>query len=194
MSKKKNKKKKKHPNRRTKLDRIEPQALPQNLDLDLIFCTIAKKYRLEKNLLKAIALIESKLDVRAYRHEPEFFEQRLKFEDKWKNRDPKIVSSSYGLFQIMFTTAWQLGFRGQAEDLYDPVINTELGAKLLRQLKDRVRTSPNIHLWPLDIALARWHGGSRGNPRTDGLLQDQPYVNKVLGAYWGLIGEKEDCE
>lgn len=160
MSKKKSKKKKKkHPNRRTKLDRTESHVLPQHLDLDLIFCTMAKKYQLEKNLLKAMALVESKLDVRAYQYEPEFFEQFLKLEDKWKDKDPKIVSSSYGLFRIMFTTAWQLGFRGQAEDLYNPAINTELGAKLLRQLKDKVRTSPNIHLWPLDIALARWHGG-----------------------------------
>ena len=194
MSKKKNKKKKKHPNRRTKLDRIEPQALPQYLDLDLIFCTMAKKYRLEKNLLKAIALIESKLDVRACQHEPEFFEQVLKLQDAWKDKDPKIVSSSYGLFRIMFTTAWRLGFRGQAEDLYNPVINTELGAKLLRQLKVGIRTTPNVLLWPLDIALARWHGGSQGNPGEDGLLQDQAYVNKVLAVYWGLIGEEEDCE
>jgi len=176
------------------LDRIEPQALPQNLDLDLIFCTMAKKYRLEKNLLKAVALVDSKLDVRAYRHEPEFFEQVLKLQDAWKDKDPKIVSSSYGLFRIMFTTAWRLGFRGQAEDLYNPVINTELGAKLLRQLKDRVRSTNNIHLWPLDIALARWHGGSTWNPGADGLLQDQPYVNDVLGAYWGLMGEEENCE
>lgn len=164
------------------------------VDLDLIFCTIAKKYRLEKNLLKAMATIESSGDARAYQYEPKFFEQVLSLQDAWKDKDPKIVSASYGLFQIMFTTAWQLGFRGQAEDLYNPVINTELGAKLLRQLKIRVRTTPNIHLWPLDIALARWHGGSMGNPGADGLLQDQPYVNKVLGVYWGLIGEKDDCE
>ena len=176
------------------MDRIDTPALPQNLDLDLIFCTMAKKYRLEKNVLKAMALIESKLDVRAYQYEPEFFEQALKLQDAWKDKDPKIVSASYGLFQIMFTTAWQLGFRGQAEDLYNPVINTELGAKLLRQLMDRVRSTPNISLWPLEIALARWHGGSTGNPGTDGLLQDQVYVDRVRGAYWGLIGEREDCE
>jgi len=188
LSRKKNKKKKKkHPNRRTKLNRA-------NVDLDLVFCTMAKKYRLEKNLLKAIAAVESTGDVRAYRHEPEFFEKHLKLDDAWKDKDPKIVSSSYGLFQIMFTTAWQLGFRGQADDLYNPVINTELGAKLLRQLIDRVRSTNNINLWPLDIALARWHGGSRGNPRTDGILQDQIYVDKVLSVYWGLRGEKEDCE
>ena len=176
------------------MDRIDAPALPKNLDLDLIFCTMAKKYRLEKNLLKAMALIESKLDVRAYQYEPEFFEQHLSLQDEWKDKDPKIVSASYGLFRIMFTTAWRLGFRGQAEGLYNPVINTELGAKLLRQLKVSVRTTNNIHLWPLDIALARWEGGSTGNPGADGLLQDQPYVNKVLAAYWGLIGEGDDCE
>jgi len=164
------------------------------VDLDLIFCTIAKKYRLEKTLIKAMAIVESALDVKAYRYEPMFWERYLKNNDSWKDKDSKIVSASYGLMQLMFTTAWQLGFRGQAEDLYNPVINVELGAKLMRQLMDRVRSTSNIGLWPLDIALARWHGGSRGNPSTDGLLQDQAYVDKVLGVYWGLRGEKDDCE
>lgn len=165
-----------------------------NVDLDLIFCTMAKKYRLEKTLLKAMATVESALDVRAYRHEPEFFEQHLSLQDAWKDKDPEIVSASYGLFQIMFTTAWQLGFRGQAEDLYNPVINTELGAKLLRQLVDRIRTTNNIHLWPLDIAICRYHGGSKGNPGNDGTLMDQGYLDKVKAKYWGLMGVEEDCD
>lgn len=164
------------------------------VDLDVIFCTIAKKYHLEKVLIKAMAIVESALDVRAYRHEPMFWERYLKNNDSWKNKDPKIVSSSYGLMQLMFTTAWQLGFRGQAEDLYNPVINVELGAKLIRQLMDRVTSSPNIDLWPLDIALARYNGGSTGNPRTDGALRNQSYVDKVKDKYWELRAKKEECE
>ena len=164
------------------------------VDLDLIFCTIAKKYRLEKNLVKAVAIVESALDVRAYRHEPMFWERYLKDNDAWKDKDPKIVSSSFGLMQLMFTTAWQLGFRGQAEDLYNPVINVELGAKLIRQLMDRIRSTTNIRLWPLDIALARYNGGSKGNPRADGRLRNDSYVEKVLAAYWKLRAKKEGCE
>lgn len=171
-----------------------PKPLPPTVDLDLIFCTIAKKYRLEKTLIKAVAIVESALDVRAYRHEPMFWERYLKLQDAWKDKDPKVISSSYGLMQVMFTTAWQLGFRGQAEDLYNPVINVELGTKLIRQLLDRIGSSTNINLWPLDIALARLHGGSRGNPRVDGLLRSQMYVDKVKVTYWELKGKKEKCE
>ena len=164
------------------------------VDLDLIFCTIAKKYRLEKTLIKAMAIVESALDVRAYRYEPMFWERYLKNNDAWKDKDPKIVSASYGLMQLMFTTAWQLGFRGQAEDLYNPVINVELGSKLMRQLIAVINSSSNISLWPFDIALARYNGGSRGNPQADGSLRNQSYVDKVKAAYWDLRGKKEECE
>jgi len=189
LSRKKSKKKKrkKHPNRRTKMNGAK-------VDLDLIFCTIAKKYRLEKTLIKAMAIVESALDVRAYRHEPMFWERYLKNNNSWKNKDSKIVSSSYGLMQLMFTTAWQLGFRGQAEDLYNPVINIELGAKLMRQLIDGVRSSLNKRLWPFDIALARYNGGSRGNPSGNGTLRNQSYVDKVKDVYWVLREKKEECE
>lgn len=164
------------------------------VDLDLIFCTIAKKYHLEKALIKAMAIVESALDVRAYRHEPMFWERYLKNNDDWKNKDPKIVSSSYGILQIMFTTAHQLGFRGQFEDLYNPVINIELGAKLIRQLLNGIKTTTNEALWPLDVAICRYNGGSRGNPGADGSLRNQSYLDKVMKAYWDLRGKGEECE
>lgn len=163
------------------------------VDLDLVFCTIAKKYRIEKTLIKAVAVTESALDVRAYRHEPMFWERYLKDHKDWKDKDTNIVSASYGLMQLMFTTAWGLGFRGQAEDLYNPVINVELGTKLIIQLMAKTLFSPNKALWPLDIALARYNGGSRGNPREDGSLRNQSYVDKVKDHYWKLRAKKEDC-
>jgi soluble lytic murein transglycosylase-like protein len=189
LSKRKNKKKKKkkHVKRRSELNGAK-------VDLDLIFCSAAKKYGIEKNLLKAMAVVESALNERAYRHEPMFWERYLKNNDAWKEKDPKIVSSSYGLMQLMFTTAWNLGFRGQAEDLYNPVINVQLGAKLLAQLIDRISATTNINLWPVDIALARYNGGSRGNPRVDGILRNQMYVDKVKVAYWEIKAKREKCE
>lgn len=164
------------------------------VDLDLIFCTIAKKYHLEKALIKAMAIVESALDVRAYRHEPMFWERYLKNNDAWKDKDPKIVSSSWGLFQIMWTTAHQLGFRGTKEELCNPVINAELAAKLLRQLMDRTKSTTNEVFWPLDIAICRYNGGSTGNPRSDGTLRNQSYLDKVKAKYWELRKLEEKCE
>lgn len=141
-----------------------------------------------------MAIVESALDVRAYRHEPMFWERYLKNNDDWKDKDPKIVSSSFGVLQIMFTTAWSLGFRGQAEDLYNPVINIELGAKLMRQLMDRTKSTTNEAFWPLDIAICRYNGGSIGNPRSDGTLRNQSYLDKVKAKYWELRKLEEKCD
>lgn len=164
------------------------------VDLDKIFCMNAKKYRLDKLLLKAVATVESSLKVRAYRFEPAFFDRYLATKEEWKNRDPNEVSASYGLMQLMFTTAHQLGFRGTGEELYNPVYNVELGAKLLRQNIDNKRLTTNTALWPIDIALARYNGGWKGNPRDDGTLRNQSYVDKVKRAYWKLRGTEEDCD
>ena len=42
---------------------------------DQIFCTMAKKYKLRKLMLKALAIRESALDPNAYRYEPNFWKK-----------------------------------------------------------------------------------------------------------------------
>jgi soluble lytic murein transglycosylase-like protein len=168
------------------------------VDLDKIFCINAKKYKVHKLLLKAVAKAESSLNVYAYRFEPAFFENILKKTVEWKDQDPKIVSASYGLMQLMFTTAWQMGFRGAAADLYNPVINVELGAKLLRQLLDGIEAGTDhirCIIWPYALALARYNGGFSNNPTVNGGLRNMDYVKRVC-AYWEEMkkaGEKDAC-
>ena len=190
MSKKKSKKKKKKQNAGGKIDKLRRSEMNgAKVDLDLVFCTIAKKYRLEKTLIKAMAIVESALDVRAYRHEPMFWDRYLKNNVEWKDKDPKIVSASFGVLQIMFTTAWSLGFRGQAEDLYNPVINVELGTKLMRQLLSNIQIQGidiKYQIWPIKIMLSRYNGGSVGNPRSDGSLRNQSYVDKVFKVWYNI--------
>lgn len=170
----------------------------QTVDLDKIFCLNAKKYRVHKLLLKAMAKTESSLDVYAYRFEPAFWDLYLKNSAEWKDRDPKEVSASYGLMQLMFTTAWQIGFRGPAVDLYNPVINVELGAKFFRYLLDGIEKGTNhlvYQLWPITIALARYNGGLTNNPTSNGKLRNQDYVNRVF-KYWiemRQLGEDDAC-
>lgn len=160
-------------------------------DLDQIFTNMTKKYKLPRLLLKAVAQVESALNPNAYRFEPGFWDRYLKNNPEWRGKDPKVVSASYGLMQIMFTTAWSMGFRGKETDLYDPLINIDLGAKLLRANIDSIEEN-KLHikhqLWSIKISLSRYNGGSRGNPDGDSNLRNQSYVDKVFKAWRKLEG------
>lgn len=186
--------------------KIEPKenSMPNGMpvDLDKIFCMNARKYGLEKLWLKALGIVESSLNPHAYRYEPAFWERYLKNNPEWKDRDASVVSASWGACQLMFTTAWALGLRTQpdeamVEDLCNPVINIELGAKLLRQNLDKLYKEKLKLKFPwldmFSVSLARYNGGSPGNPSEDGKLRNQAYVDKVVKAWFGLR-EKEEKE
>lgn len=177
-------------------------GVPVDVDLDKIFCMNARKYGLGKLWLKALGIIESSLNPRAYRFEPAFWEKYLKNHPDWKDRDPKIVSASWGIGQIMFTTAWGLGLRTQpdeamAEDLCNPVINIELYAKLLRQNLDKLQKDKlKLKFSWLDmfaVALARYNGGSPLNPGEDGKLRNQHHVDNVTAAWFELKEKEAEC-
>jgi soluble lytic murein transglycosylase-like protein len=156
-------------------------------EFDVIFERAGIDYHVKPLLLKAIALRESNLDPKAYRYEPDYWENYLKYLDAWKDQVPTIVAASYGLMQILFTTASGLGFVGTAEELYDPAVNIDLGAKLLKQLLDKVLSRKQYEtfpwLSPLSIVLAQYNGGSFRNPDMDGKLRNQPYADRVLETY-----------
>lgn len=163
--------------------------------LDLLFCKCSKKYRVPKLWLKAVAMVESGMNQRAYRYEPEFWKNYMRDKPEWKDKDPSVVSASYGLMQLMWTTAVGLGFSGTPEDLYDPVYNIELGAKLIRQLLDKVLVEgvSNTFPWwsPLDIAMARYNGGRTKNPDPAGGLRNMRYVLKVRREWVNYMDKKE---
>ncbi len=165
-------------------------------ELDKVFCIVAKKYALKKLLLKAVAEVESGMNQTAYRYEPGFWAKYMKDNPEWKDKDPSVVSASYGLCQLMWSTAWGLGFRGTQEDLWNPVINVELGGKLLRVLIDKVRKRAawtDSRLWDIEIALACYNGGAFGNPDEKGNLRNQRYVDRVLDAYVLLKRKEKEC-
>lgn len=167
-------------------------------ELDKIFCINAKKYRIPKLWLKAVAMSESSMIQTAYRYEPAFWQNYLKDNPEWKDKDPAVVSASYGLMQLMWTTAWAMGFRGTQEDLYNPVYNIELGARLIRQLLDRVMVEGVSHIYPqwspLDVAMARYNGGRRGNPDNKGGLRNLKYVLRVRREWTNFMDKEVECE
>ncbi len=78
--------------------------------------------------------------------------------------EPHLNDSSYGLMQLLGTTARGLGYTGAPSGLFDPIVNIELGALLLRDL---VRARGGS----LEKALSEYNGGYRpalgfGEPAT----------------------------
>ncbi len=76
-------------------------------------------YFVPADWIRAVIDVESNWDTFAYRAEP------------------RINDASYGLMQLLNTTARSLGFTGQPEELYKPEINIPLGAQLLGQLRSK---------------------------------------------------------
>lgn len=96
----------------------------------------ATVYGLDPHLIMAIATKESSLHADAFRYEPDFWERYLKDHKDYQGANPRRVSSSYGLMQIMFPTARESGFDGEPEELFVPSTNLRYGCVLFKQLLD----------------------------------------------------------
>jgi soluble lytic murein transglycosylase-like protein len=91
----------------------------------------AEEHGVDADLLEALVLTESDGLTNAYRYEPAFFRRYLADKKEWASKNPRRVSASYGLCQVMFPVAMELGFIGEPEDLFSPVVGLEYGAKKL---------------------------------------------------------------
>jgi soluble lytic murein transglycosylase-like protein len=105
---------------------------------------------------------------------------------------PDGGDESLGLMQLLVRTARALGFQGPKSQLYDPATNIDLGVKLLRAERDRVKAhSEGLGYYSDPLAANFWlhaasayNGGPRylygyGWPRADGTFANQAYVNTV---------------
>ena len=93
---------------------------------DGLFADAAAVYGVPQDLLEALARTESGLrsGIRTW--------------------EAKAGEYSYGLFQILESTARGLGFDGDAGELLDPALNTALAGQLARQLIDRLGSGFNL--------------------------------------------------
>ncbi len=80
-------------------------------------------------------------------------------------------NTSYGLMQVEGITAKRLGLIDYSK-LFLPITNIAFG---LQVLTGNLAQSSNR----IDTALARYNGGSFGNPGVDGRLRNQQYVDMV---------------
>jgi soluble lytic murein transglycosylase-like protein len=123
-------------------------------------------------LIEAVIQQESSGNADAFRHEPGFYLRYLKNNPEFKGQNPRRISSSYGLMQLMYTTARELGFTGAPEDLFDINLNVNLGTKLLKKLLDKYKGD-------VEKALMAYNGGHGGV----GKAQPLAYARAVLMRY-----------
>lgn len=132
---------------------------------------IAAQFHLEPDLVEAVVLTESSGKTHAYRFEPGFWQRYLKGKPQYDGANPERVSSSYGLMQVMYPVAREMGFHEDApEYLFVPTVGLLWGCKKLRSLLDWAKQNVNQ-------ALAAYNGGKGGNETPP--YRNQHYVDKV---------------
>ena len=148
---------------------------------DEIITNCSRIYKIDEKLIRAIIKKESSGNKWAFRVERGFWARYFSgikaIFSRTPNKDelwltyPDIVAASYGLMQIMLTTAMELGFRFQYPfELFEPANNIKFGCLLLKKNFDRYGK------W--DDAISAYN---QGNNRKDssGKYCNQYYVDKV---------------
>lgn len=145
----------------TSLDHLRPQLM-----------VAANRYTLDPTLVEAVVIHESSGVPSAIRYESGFWAKYMSKDPTYRDADPKRVSSSYGLMQVMFVVAIEMGFvYPDPEFLFVPSIGLDAGCKKLRQLLD----------WAHGVeaqALAAYNGGRGANSTPP--YRNQVYATAVL--------------
>jgi soluble lytic murein transglycosylase-like protein len=147
--------------------------------------SIAAEYGLEPALVHAVVWQESGYNTDAFRHEPDFWNRYLKMNPRYRELNPRRVSSSYGLMQVMFCRIWEDKIADNdtipPEHLFVPEIGLHVGCGLLAELLKWAaeRVTPNATAET--IALAAYNGGRGGNdPTKNWPLRTASYAAQVL--------------
>lgn len=137
---------------------------------------VSAEYGIEPAFLGAIVMNESSGRQYITKFEPEFewtFEV-LKFAKK--NSIPFEVehqrqSTSYGLCQVMGSVGREFGITGNIFELFDPETNLETACKLLKRLKQKHKTEPDL--------FSAYNAGSVKFIKP-GVYKNQKYVDDAL--------------
>lgn len=132
---------------------------------------VARQFGLDPDLLQAQVMVESAGKTHAYRFEPGFWTRYMVDKPEWDGANPERVSASYGLLQIMYPVARELGYHDIPEYLFSPVTGLYWGAMKLAKLRDWAGGD-------IAAALASYNGGMKGNEKRP--FRNQEYVSKVF--------------
>jgi soluble lytic murein transglycosylase-like protein len=147
----------------------------------------AAKWELDPLLVEAVVVQESGGNTDAFRFEPDFWNRYLKANVKYRGLNPRRVSSSYGLMQVMYcriledkiadNDAWA------PELLFIPENGLDVGCGLLHELLEWAHSLPlaNKGETVVEVALAAYNGGRGGNdPNKNWPLKNGRYAKDVL--------------
>ncbi len=119
-------------------------------------------------------LVESGGKADAFRYEPNFYELYIQDTPIAVGEDlaayGPLLACSFGLLQVMAMVAYERGFAGRPEELFQPEIGLEWGCKQLRWLLNWANGN-EIQ------ALAGFNGGKGGNFQAP--YRNQAYVSRV---------------
>lgn len=136
----------------------------------------------------ATIITESSGKPRAYRPEPEFYQRYIRGQDAWKlhplYESSEKIAASYGLMQIMYTTAYSVGFRGKPDDLYDPAVNIDVASAYIASPFQKKQ-----HQWdPPKIACAYNAGSVRPTKKNEwGMFYHPGHLDRWIPAYNGAV-------
>lgn len=116
----------------------------------------AAEYDLDPNLIFATIMVESGGDTYAIRHEP------------------RLNDASYGLGQLLYSTARGIGYRGKPEGLFDPETNIDLIAKYHKRNFDRY-----TELDPIELTTAYNTGSPYKHPHPGHLAKFDKWYNSL---------------
>lgn len=136
----------------------------------------SNRYGIDCKMLDAIIQVESNYDIYAMRFESKMKSSVIaanfaKMNSVTTATEEILEKFSWGLCQIMGSTARWMGFQGPMPLLCDPDVNVNLGAKYLARLKEQHGVS--------DAIISAYNAGSIRR-LTDGKFKNQAYVDKVL--------------
>lgn len=139
-----------------------------------LIAVCAKPHKLDPLIVEAVVLTESGGCADAFRYEPAFYRRYLQGKPEWADCIPRRVSSSYGLMQIMYPVAKELGFTGEPELLFVPSVNLAWGCLKLAKLLEWAGGE-------YVKAFAAYNGGQGGNAQPP--FRNQAYADKVLAQF-----------
>ena len=160
----------------------------------------AAKWGLDPLLVEAIVVKESSGNTDAFRFEPDFWNRYLKGNPKYRHLNPRRVSSSYGLMQVMYcrlledkladNDAWD------PELLFIPENGLDIGCGFFAELLawasklEPIVLPQGSNCTVEFIALAAYNGGRGGNdPRKNWPLKNGAYARDVLAKRQTLAAE-----
>lgn len=111
---------------------------------------------LDPDLVEAIVWVESSGLTDAFRFEPGFWRRYLAAKPEYAGQNPRRVSSSYGLMQVMYPTAQEHGFGWPPERLFEPEVGLRYGCLHLRALLEWANGEVDKALGAYNAGRGRW--------------------------------------